>query len=79
MTNLKDKLSASLRQAKEGGQAPAKPLAKAIKKTQPKASPVLAVTDTLTEPKSQQRPKPTPKAKPITSSGFGFPERIWPD
>ena len=76
MTNLKDKLSASLRQAKEGGQAPAKPVAKAIKKTPPKA---LAVNDPVTEPKSQQRPKPTPKAIPITSSGFGFPERIWPD
>jgi|LauGreDrversion4_2_1035121.scaffolds.fasta_scaffold2037240_1 hypothetical protein len=79
MTNLKDKLSASLRQAKEGGQAPAKPVAKAIKKTQPNASPALAVTDTVTELKSQQRPKPTPKAQPITSSGFGFPERVWPD
>ena len=79
MTNLKDKLSASLRQAKEGGQAPAKPVAKAIKKTQPKASPALAVNEPVTQPQSQQRPKPTPKAKSITSSGFGFPERIWPD
>jgi len=79
MTNLKDKLSASLRQAKEGGQAPAKPVAKAIKKTQPKASPALAVKTQVTQPQSQQRPKPTPKAQPITSSGFGFPERIWPD
>jgi hypothetical protein len=79
MTNLKDKLSASLRQAKEGGQAPAKPVAKATNKTQRKASPALAVKTQVTQPQSQQRPKPTPKAQPITSSGFGFPERIWPD
>ena len=75
MTNLKDKLSASLRQAKEGGQA----VAKTIKKTQPKASSALAANEPVTQPQSQQRPKPTPKAQPITSSGFGFPERIWPD
>jgi len=79
MTNLKDKLSASLRQAKEGGQATAKPVAKAIPKTQRKASPALAVNDPVTQTQSQQRPKPTPKAQPMTSSGFGFPERIWPD
>jgi hypothetical protein len=78
MTNLKDKLSASLRQAKEGGQAPVKPVAKAIKKTQPKASPALAVNDQVTAPQSQW-PKPTPQAQPKTSSGFGFPDRIWPD
>jgi hypothetical protein len=78
MTNLKDKLSASLRQAKDGGQALGKPAAKAIKKTQSQPSPALAVKDPVTEPKSQQ-PKPTPKAQPKTSSGFGFPDRIWPD
>ena len=78
MTNLKDKLSASLRQAKDGGQAPGKPAAKSIKKTQPKPSPLLAAKGPVTDTKSQ-RSKPTPKAQPMTSSGFGFPDRIWPD
>jgi hypothetical protein len=79
MTNLKDKLSASLRQAKEGGQAPAKPVAKAPNKTQRKATPAQAVNVQVTEPKSPQRAKPLPEAQRMTSSGFGFPERIWPD
>jgi len=56
MTNLKDKLSASLRQAKEGGQAPAKPVAKAINKTQRKATPAQAVN-----PKAHNALSPYPR------------------
>ena len=78
MTNLKDKLAASLRQAKAGEQAPGKPIAKAIKKPQRKPSPASAVKGQATEPKGH-RPIPTPEVKLASAAGFGFPERIWPD
>ena len=78
MTNLKDKLAASLRQAKAGEQAPGKPIAKAITKPQRKPSPASAVKGQATEPKGH-RPIPTPEVNTVNAAGFGFPERIWPD
>jgi len=72
MTNLKDKLSASVRQAKASTQPAFQPAARA------------AVTSGGSPPPAAAKPPATPpiaaKAiQPLAASGIAFPDRVWPD
>ena len=74
MTKLKDKLSASVRQAKTRTQPVAPPSTPVAVKTSRSPAPVAA---------KAIAPKPV-AAKPVatqapTRSGIAFPDRVWPD
>jgi hypothetical protein len=78
MTNLKNKLSASVRQAKASAQPADQPATRTTQRAD-RTAPVAAAAKT-------QRPQPLPKQAlstpvkpPQESAGFGFPSRIWPD
>lgn len=67
MTNLKDKLSASLRQAKTSTQPTA---VKTSRTPAPAAAKATAPRPVAAKPAASQ---------PSVRSGFAFPDRVWPD
>lgn len=71
MTNLKDKLSASVRQAK----ATAQPVAKTT--TPPAASKPVAAKP-VAEKAAVARPDAA-QPKAVVHGGIAFPDRVWPD
>ncbi len=81
MSNLKDKLVASLRQAKAGPSGATQEPAPLVRAPQARVKPRPAVAtspgdDSGAGVQVQPLPVPPPR-KP--SSGFAFPERVWPD
>lgn len=74
MTNLKNKLSASVRQAK----ASAQPAPRSAQRAD-RAAPVAAAAKTQKSRTLPEQTLATPVKPPVPSAGFGFPSRIWPD
>jgi hypothetical protein len=73
MTNLKDKLSASVRQAKAAQQPVSKP---AAKPAAPKAEPKPAAS----KPAAAKPAAAKEKTPGVPDSGSAlFPDRVWPD
>ncbi|MBI2746323.1 hypothetical protein [Hydrogenophaga sp.] len=70
MTNLKDKLSASVRQAKTRTQPVAPVTAKTGRSPVPTATKATAPKPVAAKPVATQAP---------THSGIAFPDRVWPD
>lgn len=70
MTNLKNKLSASVRQAKASTQAVAPVTVKASRTPAPTAAKPTAPKPTAPKPVATQ---------PVAPSGITFPDRVWPD
>lgn len=77
MTNLKDKLSASVRQAKASAQPTAKRAAQVAVKTGHPPAPT-ASQPAASKPMAAQVAQPV-AAKPAALSGIAFPDRVWPD
>jgi len=78
MTSIKNKLSASVRQAKASAQPADQPATRTTQRAD-RAAPV-AATAKIHKPQSLPKPALTTPVKPSEeSSGFGFPCRIWPD
>lgn len=78
MTNLKNKLSASVRQAKASAQ-PVDQLAPRSAQRADRAAPVAAAAKTQKPQTLPEQALVTPAKPPVSSAGFGFPSRIWPD
>lgn len=76
MTTLKDKLSASVRQAK--ARAPETPPVASPPTVTP-AKPVAPKTATRRSPPPLATPQPVAVPQPAAQSGFAFPDRVWPD
>ncbi len=80
MTTLKDKLSASVRQAKTGKQALAPVTVKAVRDPAPTGAKPVAGKPVSAKPAAPKplaaKPVATPPAAP---SGIAFPDRVWPD
>ena len=70
MTNLKNKLSASVRQAKASTQAVAPVTVKTSRTPAPTAAKPTAPKPTAPKPVATQ---------PVAPSGITFPDRVWPD
>jgi len=70
MTNLKNKLSASVRQAKASTQPVAPVTAKTGRSPAPNATEVTAPKPVDAKPEATQA---------TTRSGIAFPDRVWPD
>lgn len=75
MTNLKDKLSASVRQAKSSTQAVAPVTAKTVRTPAPTGANPVAAKPTAPKPVAE-KPVAIPPSAP---SGIAFPDRVWPD
>ncbi len=80
MTKLKDKLSASLRQAKASTQAVAPVTVKTSRSPAPTAAKPVAAKPTAPKPTAPKPVAPKPVAtQPSAHSGIAFPDRVWPD
>lgn len=78
MTNLKNKLSASVRQAKASAQPVVQPAPRSAQRAD-RAAPVAAAAKTQKPQTLPEQSSATPVKPPVPSAGFGFPSRIWPD
>lgn len=75
MTNLKNKLSASVRQAKASTQPPSPSVASSTRGR-------VARLKKAPDPAPDQAPDPSTPAQTkqaLASPGFDFPSRVWPD
>lgn len=80
MTNLKDKLSASVRHAKGGIQSaapPATPLASATEQRRRAKAPATATPGA--DPSPDVVPVPKRAIPSAVPTGFALPDRVWPD
>lgn len=84
MTNLKDKLSASVRQSKLATSAAVKPQGRgsasrpAASETTPKAAGLKATASQATASKATAT-QATSVTQAPGAGGFAFPDRVWPD
>ncbi|MDA0665261.1 MAG: hypothetical protein O2848_00860 [Proteobacteria bacterium] len=78
MTNIKDKLSASVRQSKLATPAAATPTAAKPQGRDAASRPVASET-TPKAAGSKAKAMQPPTAQASGGGGFAFPDRIWPD
>ena len=78
MTNIKDKLSASVRQSKLATPAAATPTAAKPQSRDAASRPVVSET-TPKAAGSKAKAMQPPTAQASGGGGFAFPDRIWPD
>ncbi len=87
MKNLKDKLSASVRQAKAGMQPATKATAHPVAKPAARSSRAAAGAAVAPTAPAAPRPRPSSAGRPVAAQGtpsqgagaFAFPDRVWPD
>jgi len=82
MTNLKDKLAASVRQAKSSIQPSTQPVARTVRRSPvraPAAVEPTAVVPVRTTQPSGALPMPIQITQASVPGGFAFPDRVWPD